>query len=598
MSELELTPEAQQRLASRCYPEPTPRSRSHSFSSLEHFFRSFSSHEDRITSASPISYPCNFSYPSFDASFSLSSSSSEPFTKGLGIWRWGPCEEPEYIEDFELCVHFQPVIGDNECPQLPNCSRYQLDPRWYVLWGMWYFVAGDPEAGPPPRWGQFYGEVATFYFCHGRLDHLDPYLGGFDDGVTESCLENDCGPGSFPLLHAEGEGSDAQASAPPLPNWEIDIPWSAWVWCMCEPDPEDEYILPENEVCPHTGAFPADGLTGVGRWVFLGGSAAFGPPPIDGRYYGDVVFVGDCRGACEQPSESSESPSLSSSLEIPETCIALCPDAPITFNDDAWDIFESEASTPAREQPELSMLGLDIDCTIWQWCVCEEDEDPDPTNVAGQLNLCEIREDCPQDLLDEFALAAEAARGHWQHVGGPDIGAFPCHYGRFHGEIHMLQLFELCETGPNAPYSSSPGEHYGDCGACRLPPAILVYALLEGTTKNYVGELIWNTWDETKQEYFTASGVMFNGVTVFLTITMLSESPCQMRWKMTQAASPHTVMLDEIDEPSADNMNCKFFSYRAPGASGEWTVTMPGGSTVQARFRVYGIPIPWWWSWN
>lgn len=217
--------------------------------------------------------------------------------------------------------------------------------------------------------------------------------------------------------------------------------------------------------CPYDAGDCKANTSGDGKWVFRGGCKDLGPPPVDGRFYGETIAVGYC---CEPPTSSS-SESSSSSMVMESSSYSLCsmPIPPIYL----WDLLLKEQDPekwPASIVEYDNDCGLPAGCSSWLWCQCEKDESSECLQVFGDPK------ECP---MTEPAIETE---GEWSLYSGTDHHGAPCVTGRFYGEILW---FCKCDETQN---SSSQSEDSSSAGCVCEPGGML----LTNTSGNAVYDFI------------------------------------------------------------------------------------------------------------
>jgi hypothetical protein len=169
------------------------------------------------------------------------------------------------------------------------------------------------------------------------------------------------------------------------------------------------------------------GETGAGQWIFRGGCDELGPPPVDGRFYGETIGVG---AYCYS---SSYSPEDAETGYNPASCSK--PGFPVF----TWNIVEeTNATWENAVTGEYCTPGAGV--SAWLWRPCEDG--PPCEHVFGEPD------ECPYTPP-----ALGSIRGKWTNFGGTPHHSRPCIKGRFYGEVVW---YAECASSPGDPSSYNP----------------------------------------------------------------------------------------------------------------------------------------------
>jgi len=261
--------------------------------------------------------------------------------------------------------------------------------------------------------------------------------------------------GSWWIWFAEGEDGDPDEWL--ISSTKGDASAEAWLLADAYPDcPIGEYTILLNgasgvvEVlpcCPDDGTNCQQGAIGDGEWVFRGGCIELGPPPVQGRFYGETIMTGHCCGSYSSFSDISES----SFSEISNSSCSM-PNVPlywwdlVLYDDPPWNqVLDQDLDDGGIATGEACMMS--DSCSAWVWCQCERDMEPPNCEQEWGDDTCPY---VPGEV--------DASDGEWVHYGGDDHHGPPCITGRFYGEIIW---FCQCEKSS----SSSVSSRSCSCGA-------------------------------------------------------------------------------------------------------------------------------------
>jgi len=216
-----------------------------------------------------------------------------------GAWTWCPCSGE---------VQMSNSIGD--CPFPGNCDSDSAGP------GEWLFRGGSSDLGPPPIVGRFYGETVFIGFC--CQDETSTEMSSYVPETSDSCSMPE-----FPFfwwdmdleLIPEGWNDDGAGCG-------LDGICGGWIWCPCNEAADPCAITyPSNPTCPFPGTSTQ---IDPGEWLPYEGGEDPGPPPIKGRFYGELVYYCAC--------EVQESVSVSSSSSFAADCACELSGLEVTGN--------------------------------------------------------------------------------------------------------------------------------------------------------------------------------------------------------------------------------------------------------------------------
>jgi hypothetical protein len=255
-------------------------------------------------------------------------------------------------------------------------------------------------------------------------------------------------------------------------------PHALWTWCQCQGDCSN-YDYGDSSPCPK-----ADDCGGAanpsGYWWFRGGDVTLGTPCVNGRFYGETVFIYRCLDASSSTVPEPSSETGDSSCDAP---------FPAYYIDDAsWFDYPSV-------QGSFDFLSA---CSVWSWCQCEDNTVFHPYADDGA---------CPKAYS-----CTESSTGGWVLVSGSADYGPPCYTGRYHGETAFV-----CEC---PGYLECPD----NCSACgswvsaQLPsPFPSPFGVVDwnmqinkvGTTCVYTGTIDLDNYDCTScSDSGTASGTI------------------------------------------------------------------------------------------
>jgi len=311
-------------------------------------------------------------------------------------WKWCPCDDNN---DWAYCER---PAGEDEC-DMQNVTNADCTGD-----GGWIHLCGNPDLGPPCVKGRFYGEVVLICYCPTTESASFDFDWSLSEETSSYSCPDDTPLPPFPFLIPYSNITDPGHYVPQIMFDEPLGPGarSMWTWCPCKMESE-VYPSMQSPSCPYDpDCFDAEG---PGQWVHRGGPHQLGPPPIDGRFYGETVAVGWCCG-----SESSESLSYISMVQSLSSCSA--PWNPAYDWQIRLDEFAGDIAT--------DNIGCVVDCSGWLWCECLD---------PGEK--CKQEYDTPAGECPFNYGPATFDPGGWQLIEGADHHGAPPVQGRFYGEI-------------------------------------------------------------------------------------------------------------------------------------------------------------------
>lgn len=210
---------------------------------------------------------CFGTYPTFD------------FTQDIGIYTWCPCpcKRPYYVMPYDqykcpVAAYHSPVPG--------------LTSPWTGE-GHWVFQGGCHLVGPPPGVGDFYGDTRIMGNCsNDSLQPRTPY--------SYSMRRDSCNSIPRRNISWKYNGYNNNSLSARGTDHCVGIFAQAWVWCPCN---MVRSMPPPAELMPCPTSTVAQG--GAGGWAMRYGDEQHdvcGPPPVPGRYFGEVAQVWPCTG--------------------------------------------------------------------------------------------------------------------------------------------------------------------------------------------------------------------------------------------------------------------------------------------------------------
>jgi hypothetical protein len=215
----------------------------------------------------------------------------------LSAWTWCCCEDSE-------CSY--PSLSSS-CPfDAPGCGAFSGP-------GQWVHRGGPVNLGPPPVVGTFYGETVFIGYCCPESSDSSSMASSVWNAMLLSYTAF-CSLPQFPLYDVPvvtnamqdthgGTGFVQDNNIVNASACSIDDTCSGWVWCPCECSSVDmDYEKYDPTECPWTPESPA---TGPGGWQLFSGEDHHGPPPIVGRFFGEIEYFCPCLPASSESSSSS-----------------------------------------------------------------------------------------------------------------------------------------------------------------------------------------------------------------------------------------------------------------------------------------------------
>lgn len=224
----------------------------------------------------------------------------------------GTCTDPldqDNIGAYTWCM----CPGTSPAPTYPQPTALNICPVTVASGvttgdGHWVFAGGCDKVGPPGFAGEFHGDTRLVGYCCG-----DNFLSRSSSMVSMSYSHSSIAPCSsqipLPGFHWKVKGNTNTAfeshTAPSLgPDRCLEAcstsNCSTWVWCPCAMSLSCSQTFPACDWEPCSRVPTRAG--GPGEWRQISGMANLGPPPVAGRFYGEVALLHECAcGSTPQP---------------------------------------------------------------------------------------------------------------------------------------------------------------------------------------------------------------------------------------------------------------------------------------------------------
>jgi len=171
--------------------------------------------------------------------------------------------------------------------------------------GLWIFRGGNRALGPPSVVGRYNGETLFVGFCCEETESSSSsLLSSSSLRLSSESLSSYCSMPLYPdfwwQLAEEATAEGFDVVGPGIDDCLSGC--SGYIWCPCEWDmsPSCRVEFPETSECLQEFETPLD--TTPGEWLPYEGDGLAITPCIQGRFYGELVFMCQCPEA-----ESSES---------------------------------------------------------------------------------------------------------------------------------------------------------------------------------------------------------------------------------------------------------------------------------------------------